>query len=100
MNEKTKYRPSIDEFPKRSGGKEEIEILSRTKRKTKNLLRLNWCFCSGKVSSCNCLLLLPAPAEPVNLQLSFNVAVSDQVCIAVGFALRIRFALLPVSALF
>ncbi|WP_316557397.1 hypothetical protein [Methanimicrococcus hongohii] len=27
LNEKTMFRPSIDEFPKCSGGKEEIEIL-------------------------------------------------------------------------
>ncbi|WP_316557679.1 hypothetical protein [Methanimicrococcus hongohii] len=29
---------------------------------------------AGKVLSYNCLLLLPIPAEPARLQLSFNVA--------------------------
>ncbi|WP_316556751.1 hypothetical protein [Methanimicrococcus hongohii] len=36
ISEKIKNRPSIDEFPKRSGGKEEIEILSIQNKNSKN----------------------------------------------------------------
>ncbi|WP_316558621.1 hypothetical protein [Methanimicrococcus hongohii] len=34
-------------------------------------------FSSSKAFSCNCLLLLPVPAKPVNLQLSFSVSVCE-----------------------
>ncbi|WNY22988.1 hypothetical protein MmiHf6_02840 [Methanimicrococcus hongohii] len=37
-------------------------------------------FC--KVPSCDCLLLLPIPAGPASLQLSFSVAAWSQVCVA------------------
>ncbi|WP_316557878.1 hypothetical protein [Methanimicrococcus hongohii] len=39
-------------------------------------------FGSGKVFCCDCLLMLPAPAKPANLQLYFTAAAADQVCIA------------------
>ncbi|WP_316557099.1 hypothetical protein [Methanimicrococcus hongohii] len=38
--------------------------------------------CAGKVLSCDCLLLLPAPAKPVNLQLSLMLPLLPAVTVA------------------
>ncbi|WP_316557992.1 hypothetical protein [Methanimicrococcus hongohii] len=47
-------------------------------------------FGSGKVFSCNCLLLLSDPTETANLQLSFMIAAANQFCVTAAAAAAAR----------
>ncbi|WNY23527.1 hypothetical protein MmiHf6_08350 [Methanimicrococcus hongohii] len=85
LYEKTKYRPSIDEFPKRSVGKEEIEIQTIQNEKSKNILHFDCIRLRLSLLVCNCLLHLPRASAHLNHDpVALNFAVGRRCLFPVG----------------